>query len=68
MKPLTPSTFDFTAPPVVGMPYSACRHAGVITEAHEAGTASEVRLTAGLIAEGTRKLNVGLENGFAKLR
>ena len=43
MKPVTASLFDDCVAFVVGMLYSACRHAGVIVRAHEEGTARVVK-------------------------
>ncbi len=46
MNPLTPSVLVVTCAGVVGIPYSACRQAGVVVVAQDAGTASEVTLSA----------------------
>ena len=43
MKPLTPRMFEDSALLVVGMPYIAWRQAGVTVDAHDEGTAREVR-------------------------
>ena len=43
MKPLTPRMFEDSALLVVGMPYMAWRQAGVTVDAHDEGTAREVR-------------------------
>lgn len=55
MKPLTPRTLLEMALLVVGIPYIACRQAGVMTELHDDGTARDVRFAA---EDGT----MGVEN------
>lgn len=55
MKPLTPRTLLEMALLVVGILYMACKHAGVMTELHDDGTARDVRFVA---EDGT----IGVEN------
>lgn len=61
MKPLTPSLLDDCVASVVGMPYKACKHAGVMRVLHDAGTASLDRFTAGMIP-----LGMGIEASGAR--
>lgn len=64
MKPLTAIRLDALGPAVVGMPYSSCRHVGVIEVAQDAGAALAAKLL-----EVTAFLNVGtLELIIAKLK
>lgn len=44
MKPLTAILLEALGPAAVGIPYSSCRHVGVMEVAHDAGAALDVRL------------------------
>ena len=49
MNPLTPKMLEDWVALVVGTLYKAWTQAGVTTDAHDEGTASDERLTAGLL-------------------
>ena len=65
MNPLTPKTLLERALLVVGIPYRACKHAGVTVELHDDGTARDDRFAA---EDGTMGVeNRGPAKGCAKL-
>lgn len=68
MNPLTARVLLLWVAIVVGIPYKACRQAGVITEEHEAGTASELRFVVTGTLFGEKEILGIRADGLGKLK